>query len=261
MITCRRSWTASSGKICGCVVARTSFTRPRVAVRRTRSTLRIFGPLFDRGRAAFLDRELRWYAETLGRVRDLDVARRRIEDDLAGHADRLVSEDAAASLLRILDREREEAREHLGTSLDGRRYGALLKELHTWRCGPPLTKSADAAAEDVGRYLRRARKKADKRRRRAEEADDESAGAAFHRARKAAKRARYAAELARPALGRSAKKLARTYEKQQDALGELQDHVMLISLLGTLSSRGTRRPRSPSSVACSRTGTSGRRWR
>jgi len=211
--------------------------KTRVAVRRTRSTLRIFGALFDQGCAADLDRELSWYAETLGRVRDLDVARRRIEDDLAGHADGLVSEDAAAALVGILDREREEARDRLRAVLDGRRYGALLEELHGWRCGPPMTSSADAAAGDVERYVRRARKKADKRRRRAEKADDESAGRAFHRARKAAKRARYAAELARPALGKSAKKAARSYEKQQDELGELQDHVMLISLLGGVPAR------------------------
>jgi CHAD domain-containing protein len=211
--------------------------KTRVAVRRTRSTLRIFAPLFDPRRAADLDRELSWYAEVLGRVRDLDVARRRVEQDLRGDTDRFVAEETANSLLRILDREREQARQHLMSVLDGRRYGALLHELHAWRCQAPMTSAAAADAEDVEEYLRRARKKSDKRRRRAEGTDDENAGAAFHRARKAVKRARYAAELAHPVLGKPAKKLARSYEKQQDALGELQDHVLLISLLRSLPTR------------------------
>jgi CHAD domain-containing protein len=214
--------------------------KTRVAVRRTRSTLRIFAPLLDPRRATDIDRELSWYADALGRVRDLDVARRRVENDLRGDAGRCLSEQTGASLLRILDHEREQARQQLMTLLDGRRYGALLRELHAWRREPPMTTAAGAEAEAVEEYVRGAREKSDNRRQRAGAADDESAGAAFHRARKAVKRTRYAAELARPALGKPAKKLARSYEKQQDALGELQDHVLVISLLRTVTgSRGT----------------------
>lgn len=211
--------------------------KTRVAVRRTRSTLRIFAPLFDPSRATELDRELRWYAEVLGRVRDLDVVRRDVEQDLRRDTDGFVTEKTEDSLLRILDRDRDLARQHLMSVLDGRRYGALLQELHAWRCQAPMTSAAEADPEDVETFLRRARKKSDKRRRRAEETDDETAGAAFHRARKAVKRTRYAAELARPALGKPAKKLARSHEKEQDALGELQDHVLLTSLLRSLPTR------------------------
>src|SRR5918997_6068087 len=45
----------------------------RVAVRRLRSTLRVFGDLFDVARAGHLEDELVWWAGLLGAVRDLDI--------------------------------------------------------------------------------------------------------------------------------------------------------------------------------------------
>src|SRR5581483_1600756 len=47
--------------------------KTRVASRRFRSTLRVFGTLLDRAAAARLDEELRWYAGLLGEVRDRQV--------------------------------------------------------------------------------------------------------------------------------------------------------------------------------------------
>ena len=53
--------------------------KTRVATRRLRSTLRVFGPLYEPAAAAELDSELRWYAGLLGEVRDRQVLRRRLD--------------------------------------------------------------------------------------------------------------------------------------------------------------------------------------
>ncbi len=201
--------------------------KTRVAVRRTRSTLRVFGSLFDEDRASRLDRELSWYAETLGRVRDLDIARRRIESDLALDPDGLIAEESAAGLLRILDSQRRAAWEAVQSTLEGRRYGALLHQLDEWRCEAPWLGGAGA---DVTVFVKRAQKKSDKRLSRAT-TDASAPDSDFHRARKAAKRTRYAAELAQPQMGKRAKRIVKAHEKQQEVLGELQDHVMVIATL------------------------------
>jgi CHAD domain-containing protein len=220
--------------------------KTRVAVRRTRSTLRIFAPLFDERRAAHLDAELSWYAAVLGRVRDLDVVRHTVEQDLEDHqakdpASNPPAPDGPRQVLESLAQMRAEGWQSLLGALDGDRYGALLRELHAWRRQPPMTAEAAADGGAVQAFVRRARKKADKRLASALAADDDPRDASvdplLHRARKAAKRARYAAELARPALGRSAKRSARKYRERQDALGAIQDHVLVAAVLGEVAER------------------------
>ena len=53
--------------------------KTRVAGRRLRSTLRIFGEVFDTAPAEELDNELKWYADVLGKVRDCDILSSRME--------------------------------------------------------------------------------------------------------------------------------------------------------------------------------------
>ncbi len=205
--------------------------KTRVAVRRTRSTLRVFGSLFDADEASALDTELAWYADQLGRVRDLDVIRRTLESDLGTDPEGLFDPDATARLLGILDAERDRAWGRLRAVLDEKRYRALRLRLDRWRDRPPFAAGAQDGAGTVDDYLRRARKKADKRLRKARAAAEVDADRALHRARKAAKRARYAAELARPELGKPAKRMAKAYEERQESLGANQDHVTVIALL------------------------------
>ncbi|MBO0845192.1 MAG: CYTH and CHAD domain-containing protein [Nocardioides sp.] len=205
--------------------------KTRVAVRRIRSTLRIFRRLFDEGRARHLDGELSWYARVLGRVRDLDVIRRTMEADLGDDPDGLITERAAAGLVHVLEAERERAWQQLVTVLDGDRYGALLEELDGWRRQAPMTAAARADRKSVEEFVSRARKKSDKRLERAESAADDKVDDALHRARKSAKRTRYAGELARPEMGKPAKRIVKSHEKRQDALGALQDHVMMVATL------------------------------
>jgi CHAD domain-containing protein len=214
--------------------------RTRVAVRRTRSTLRTFAPLFDPDRAARLDRELAWYAEALGRVRDLDIVREEVARDAASDPDGLVGAEAATDLLRILDADRRVAWEHLLTVLDGRRYGALLRLLDEWRRKAPLKTASGDTESDVGvdGFVERAQRKYDARLTGATTGPD-APDSAFHRARKAAKRARYAAELALPAMGGAAKRVVAEHEQRQEQLGELQDHVMVLATLREVVARPT----------------------
>ena len=55
----------------------------RVAIRRLRSTLRVFGKLLDRAAIGDVDDELKWFAGLLGEVRDCQVQRRRFQEALA----------------------------------------------------------------------------------------------------------------------------------------------------------------------------------
>jgi CHAD domain-containing protein len=54
----------------------------RVAIRRLRSTLRVFAHELDGPAIGDLDSELRWFAGLLGDVRDCQVQRRRFIDML-----------------------------------------------------------------------------------------------------------------------------------------------------------------------------------
>jgi CHAD domain/CYTH domain len=54
----------------------------RVAIRRLRSTLWVFGKLLDRSAIGDLDGELRWFAGLLGEVRDCQVQARRFTEAL-----------------------------------------------------------------------------------------------------------------------------------------------------------------------------------
>ncbi|HEY2878596.1 CYTH and CHAD domain-containing protein [Nocardioides sp.] len=214
--------------------------KTRVAVRRCRSTLRIFSILFDETRTAHLDAELKWYAQALGTVRDLDVARRLLEQDLDSAPETSISHAAAAGLIGSLEDAREHAWKHLLDVLDGQRYGYLLRELADWRREAHWTRAtADDpdAADCVWTLVKRARKKSDKRLADAESTADDAIDEALHRARKAAKRTRYAAELARPIMGKKAKRTAKAHEQRQDVLGTTQDHRMVAAVLHDLAGK------------------------
>src|SRR3954447_6121605 len=209
----------------------------RVATRRIRSTLRIFGALFDQRRAARLDAELSWYADVLGEVRDRQVQRARFAAAIDELPDELVVDSFADDIDGWLKSEQQARTRELVSALNSGRYLRLLGEVRTWTDAPPFTEAADTAPAALSDLARRARRKADKRLRQAARAaqaghDDQHVDAALHRARKAAKRARYAVELAAPAHeNKRAKKIIKRYKKRQDRLGVQQDAVVAAQLL------------------------------
>ena len=206
----------------------------RVGVRRLRSTIRTYAPLFDAERAADLEAELVWWAGLLGVVRDLDILGARLAEQL----DELPPELVVGPIARQIQTEIE-VQHHAGwqevlRALDSERYRALVAELRRWRSDTPFTEKADVPAEKVKKYVNKANAKLDKRLARAmaayDEHDDE-ADEYFHSARKAGKRARYAVELALPLWGSKADKIISDRKDLQDVLGEHQDSIVSASFL------------------------------
>jgi CHAD domain-containing protein len=207
----------------------------RVAIRRLRSTLRTFGPLFEAEPRQWLDEELRWFAGLLGEVRDREVLR----GYLGGALDDLPAEQILGPVRARIDEqllsEAVQQQAAVDDAIRGERYFALLDRLDRFVHDPPLRRKPSTK-----RLRKRADKAASKAMCRLDQAlaaDADAMGAALHRARKQAKRARYAAELVRPIVGRSAKKRAHRFEKLQDILGEHQDSVVTAALLHHLGAR------------------------
>lgn len=202
-----------------------SVHKMRVAVRRIRSLLRSGQRLLDTERTGPLEAELRWLAEALGEVRDLEVLRERFARRLAD-----VGMDAPAWLAAL--GERQEAEEHrLNRTLSGERYFALLDALEEFVAHPPQTSRGTPSDLVVKAWRRMAR-------RHAEIESDDHPDEARHRTRKAAKRARYTAEAASPVLGKSAKKLAERAKRVQETLGDYQDSVIARERLAALAEDG-----------------------
>lgn len=214
----------------------------RVAVRRTRSTLRVFPELFEVPKAGRLDDELRWWAATLGAVRDLDVQSKRLTAALDAVPDDLAMGPVRRQLAEFVAVRRGAAMAELHEALDSPRYRTLDTLLRAWRADPPFTEAADVPAGKVARYVKRADRKTHRRLARASKAYRHGAADAdelLHRARKSGKRHRYAVELAVPVLGKKADTIVAERKEFQELLGEHQDSVVaegLLRELGVLAS-------------------------
>ncbi|KZF06497.1 MAG: CHAD domain-containing protein [Rhodococcus sp.] len=209
----------------------------RVAIRRLRSTVRVFGGAFDPAVATGLDEELSWYAGILGHVRDHEVQRARFAQAVADLPDEWVLGPVAADIETTLAAEQRTYRADVDTVLAGDRYATLIKALDT------LDSSVRSLPRrNVTSLATKAGKKARIRLKTAVSGvagDDE----ALHRARKAFKRARYAAELATPLLGtKRSKKTIRRYKHFQEVLGEHQDSLVAAGFLRRLGAAAGTRP-------------------
>ena len=203
----------------------------RVAVRRLRALLREAGSGVD-GAEALRD-ELGWLGAELGAVRDLDVLRGHLSDDIAA----LDPDDApgAARLIRALEAERDRAREHLLAGLRGERYLRLLAALDD-AARKPSSADAELSLGDVAR-------EAFKRLRRAVRGLGEApSDEALHAVRIKAKRARYAAELIAPEAGRPVERFVARAKAFQDVLGDYQDAVVAQARLRALTARARGAP-------------------
>jgi CHAD domain-containing protein len=200
----------------------------RVAIRRLRSTLRVFAKLLERS-VENVDDELKWYAGLLGEVRDCQVQRRRFREALTQLPAELVLGPVANRINTDLQSDQLQARTRVAEAMNSPRYLDLLATLQRWRTQPPL--SGPPSLKAVTKRARRAERKADRRLNKAIEAGDD---ALLHRARKAAKRARYAAELRVP-VDKAAKGTAKHYKKIQRVLGDHQDGVVASATLHRLA--------------------------
>ncbi len=202
----------------------------RVAMRRIRSLLRTFRPLFDAAVVPTTERlraELKWAGGELSAVRDLEVVHGRL-----GAAS---TPEAPPSVTARLDRHREQAGtaarvqvEHLLASVRYRRLVADLDALAGDVSWDGVTE--EAARKRLRKDWRRVRRRA----RSADRSGAEERELALHDVRKAAKRARYAAEALAPALGERAARMAGVAEQVQDTLGSHRDTLLTRGLLHRL---------------------------
>jgi CHAD domain-containing protein len=215
----------------------------RVAVRRLRSTVRVFADLFEEEPAAELDAELVWWAGLLGAVRDMDILSVRLAAQLAELPAELMLGPVQATVERELAAERRKAADAMLAGLDSERYRKLIATVRRWRSDPPVTAAVEEPAEEIRGYIKKAKKKVDKRLKSsvaAAKAGD-PADPLFHRTRKAAKRHRYSVEAAMPLLGSKAESIVEARKDLQDLLGDHQDGVVSALFLRTLgASHGSR---------------------
>lgn len=197
----------------------------RVAIRRLRSTLRVFGRVLDQSAIGDMDRELKWFAGVLGDVRDCQVQQRRFSDALDDLPDELILGPVRTRIRNDLQSVELPARTRLGEAMDCERYLAMMAVLRRWRADAPA--DPNIAIRTLRKRARRAQRKAD---RRLTAALHSGQDAELHRARKAAKRARYAAELRKP-LDKRAKRTVKHYKRIQSLLGDHQDTVVATGAL------------------------------
>ena len=211
----------------------------RVAVRRLRSTLRVFAELFDPGEAGRLEEELVWWANLLGEVRDLDILTQRQAALLAEVPPELILGPVASTIQTELAARRKAAVDAMTDTLNSARYRKLVALIHHWRADPPFTSVADSPSDALDPAIKKAKKKARNRLatavevRQAGEPSDEM----LHRARKASKRYRYAVEAAAPICGAKADKIVAQRKDLQDLLGNYQDSIVSAAFLRELGAR------------------------
>jgi CHAD domain-containing protein len=214
----------------------------RVAVRRIRSVLKSYRRVLDRERTDPLQPELKWLADELGAVRDLEVLRMRFTDRLAGlsgpagHAEI----NPEQSWLATLADEEAAAYRRLNVALKEPRYFALLDALDALVAEPPLTDRAGRkASKEIPRTVASEWRRLERSYAAIEGA--ENTDEARHETRKTAKRTRYAAELAAASLTGSAsaqaKRTAGHAEELQEVFGGFQDGVIAMERIRTIAAR------------------------
>lgn len=200
----------------------------RVACRRLRTALRVFGPKVAPVHARRLHDHLARLARRLGVVRDLDVH----EAALAGEAARLPAAEQRA-LAGYLVRQREERRRahaKLLTALAAPGFPRLVRELESFAeraaptTGGPAVPAPRAVAPLIRRQLKRLRRLGRTVPAGAPDRD-------LHRLRIRCKKLRYTCEFlqdsGRPSFAAFASRLAQL----QDALGRHQDRIVEAALV------------------------------
>jgi CHAD domain-containing protein len=209
----------------------------RVATRRLRAALRAFAACFARRTLERLLVGLRWLADALGAVRDLDVQllelpswRARLEG---------AEGEGWGGLRAMLIRRRDAARSRLLALLDSRRCAQLLAAMERAfqdPAGPtPRRRSGRAAGELCVMTARQIIERRSRAFRRAARACRRGPTAArLHELRIRGKKLRYACEFFAPLYGETFHERLGRLGVFQDSLGQFQDGVVLGELVRDL---------------------------
>ncbi len=212
----------------------------RVATRRLRTALLVFALAIPEETREILGRDLRWIGRGLGRVRDIDVALKRV----AAMTTRAPEHERAALYVfaRYLEILRARRRLRLLRRLDSKRFDVFRENARKWIEGAPDLLAAEVAPDAAAApgtappalapaYMVGPRIVAewDNRMREAcQEAERKSTPANVHALRIAVKHARYAVEFFVVSDGQGARQRAKQLARIQDKLGEHQDAATLL---------------------------------
>jgi CHAD domain-containing protein len=206
----------------------------RTHVRRVRSVLAAYEPVFDAAPAIVLRRRYGELGDELGVVRDIEVrvlVAERALDEASEQGPLSDAAQAGSARARLIDAERENyrlaparfvERQHLPRAL------ARRDELETFLADPPLTPlAADPARKVIAALVDDEAHRALRRAERAHGADDTEA---LHDLRKAGRRLRYAAEAVSTEpvelFDGRIRSLAEVGDDLHDVLGDHRDEVL-----------------------------------
>jgi triphosphatase len=199
----------------------------RVATRRLRAALKLYKKVLPR-RAENYERDLRFFANALGDVRDLDVNLER----LAG--------EALEEIVAALEERRVEARRRMLEVLDSNRYERFVASftgtLRRGRSPAPTGPILEVAPGLVRRRYKKVREDV-------ETLTEDSPPEDFHDLRKKGKRLRYALEPLQGIYGKPAEGMVDLLKAVQDDLGDNQDLVVAAKSLKELAAAGELPPR------------------
>src|ERR1700757_162392 len=110
----------------------------RVAIRRLRSTLRVFAKTLDTSEIGDIDSELKWFAGLLGEVRDCQVQESRLSEALDDVPDELILGPVKSRIRNDMRTVELPARERVNDAMASARYLAITAALRRWRTEPPV---------------------------------------------------------------------------------------------------------------------------
>jgi CHAD domain-containing protein len=225
----------------------------RVAVRRTRSALKLFGDALTgragltEGEVAFFAAEFKWVGDLTTPTRDLDV--HLLDFDDTAHSLSAAKPDDLEPFRAYLEQRRRREFRLLSRGLKSARFTELTRDwrdrLTAIRDGNPGTRAAavrsrrerGAAAETTGTLaMERTRAAFAKTVRRGAAITLESPAETLHDLRKRAKELRYALEFFAPLHDRAAQaKVVGELKRLQDCLGEFQDTEVQVGEIRALA--------------------------
>ncbi|MGD7705220.1 CHAD domain-containing protein [Microlunatus sp. Y2014] len=210
----------------------------RVAMRRLRSALATFRPLFDRTRTEQLREELKWIAGVLGEARDAEVMELRLRDLVSEQPAELIIGPVRQRIDDLATRYRE-AHDRSVEAMQSPRYLELVDRLDELVAHTPWASAVDGDADEL---LLGLVKHDDKRLRQrvsaaAAATDRTTRNELLHEVRKAAKRARYAAETVESRYGEAATSYATAVKDVQSVLGDQHDAAVTLPVLTELAER------------------------
>ncbi|OPF91511.1 hypothetical protein I8G32_01250 [Rhodopseudomonas palustris] len=208
----------------------------RIALRRMRAAISVFGELIEGRDTQRLKRELKWLAGRLAPARDLHLLEVKIKSAQLGAG--------SPAFLKRLGSDRGAAFASASATVELQRFRKLMSDLQRWIDAGEWTRGANgaerpSAAEFGQQVLARRARKLNKRLEKLEQLDDEER----HQVRIAAKKLNYAIGFFESLFdGRTGKRLERFrkhLKKLLDALGALNDVAVHRKLAGKFSRRAT----------------------